>query len=123
MRPSGDHRRSHSSVARALLTTLFLCVACSGGGVHGRYTSKDGAVFNFKSNGKVEVNVPVFGIKGPTQEMDYAFEDGKIMLGPSNMPRTVMPLDEKGCFVFGSEQGFVGGKMCKEGSEDATAGT
>jgi hypothetical protein len=104
--------------ARAIVVILLaVCAACGGNGVRGEYKSDDGVVFNFKPNGKVEVTMSLFGMKGATQEMDYAVEDGKIMLGTADQPRTVMPIDEDGCFVFNA--GLMGGKMCKSDSKEA----
>lgn len=114
MRPSRHVNLSRTPAAHALLATLAIGLACSGAGsVRGEYTSTNGTVFNFKSNGKVEITMTVFGSKTPTQEVDYAVEDAKIMLGPASMPRTVIPIDESGCFVF--DTGLLKDKLCKGG--------
>jgi hypothetical protein len=118
MRPSRHAISGHRPAPRALLLTLVVCLACRSGGVRGEYTSGDGAVFNFKPNGKVEMTMgKIFGMQPPTQELDYAVEDGKIMLGVPGQPRLVIPIDENGCFVF--NMGLTEDKMCKAGSPGA----
>jgi hypothetical protein len=119
MRSSRDKHRDSAFNARPIVAFLALCLACHGGGIKGEYKSSQGGVLNFKSNGKVEVTpAATFGIQGPTQEWDYTFEDGKVILAMPGEPRLVIPVDKNGCLNFNS--GFDSTKMCKAGSEPAT---
>jgi hypothetical protein len=94
---------------------IILSLACSGRGIHGEYKSKQGGVANFKSNGKVEVTpAPTLGVQGPTQEWDYTYEDGKVILAVPGEPRVVIPIDKDGCLNINS--GLDSARLCKAGS-------
>ena len=87
----------------ALGFALLVTVSC-GGGPSGEYADSSGLFkYNFKSGGKVEMTS-----MGGTVELDYAFEDGKVKLGPE-ASRQVLSFDKDGCLDAGA---FVG-KLCK----------
>ncbi len=102
----------------ALLAGL---VACEPSGLRGEYTSRGNPMFDnhvsydFVSNSMVTITT-----MGVTQEMPYALEDGRLLLGPPGAARVVLALDADGCFGLPGGE-LLGVRLCKAESPDGGA--
>ena len=96
-----DSRKARIAAAMVLAALLAAC----GSSLSGTYGSKnDGAQFEFKSNGKVELN-----ILGMIQEASYVVEDRKVKIATAQGVQ-VMNIDAQGCL----DGGFMLGKLCRQ---------
>lgn len=97
-----------SAIRRLALTLaalpLALLVAC-GNSLTGTYGKKGEVSFEFRSNGKVELDVI-----GPVQEATYVVEDGKVKITNGAIGTMVLTIDDKGCL----DGGGLMGKLCKQ---------
>jgi len=96
--------RVHRIVPALLAIPLVLLSAC-GNSLSGSYGKKGGVVFDFHSNGKVELDVI-----GPIQEATYVLEDGKVKITNGSHGTMVLRIDDKGCL----EGGLLFGTLCKQ---------
>jgi len=129
-RVTSARKRSNKTTSRCGLTAApaivaLLVAACGGAQLHGKYfTSKQPAVqfsglveseIEFKSGNKANVIVGVFGMRGPTQEVDYEVR-GKEVTIKSPQGTMVATIADDGCLDFGGALG----KLCKQ-AEQRTA--
>jgi|GEM_PF-2669017 len=123
-------KRSNKTTSRCPLTAApaivaLLVAACGGAQLHGKYfTSKQPAVqfsglveseIEFKSGNKANVIVGVFGMQGPTQEVDYEVR-GKEVTIKSPQGTMVARITNDGCLDFGG----AFGKLCKRAERTAS---
>lgn len=128
-RVASARKRSNKTASRCALTAApaivaLLVAACGGAQLHGKYfTSKQSAVqfsglveseIEFKSGNKANVIVGVFGMRGPTQEVDYEVH-GKEVTIKSPQGTMVATIADDGCLDFGGALG----KLCKQAEQRA----
>ena len=89
----------------ALLVAVGLALSACGNSLSGTYGEKKGVNMEFRSNGKVDLD-----ILGPIQEASYVVEDGKVRITNGNQGTLVLKIDAKGCL----DGGVMFGKLCKQ---------
>lgn len=99
---------SMNTTRRTLAVCALSAAAVLGGcgsGLSGKFGSeKDGADFDFKSGGKVEITV-----LGSTRVGTYTLEDGKVYISAGNETHA-FKFDDAGCI----DGGFLFGKLCRK---------
>ena len=123
-------KRSNKTTSRCALTAApaiaaLVMAACGGTQLHGKYvTSKQHAgqfsglvesEIEFKSGNKANVIVGVFGMQGPTQEVDYEVR-GKEVTIKNPQGTMVARITDDGCLDFGG----AFGKLCKKAERAAS---
>lgn len=95
---------SRLAVLAASIAPCAMLAACSDS-LSGTYGKKGEVNFEFRSNGKVELDV-----LGPIQEATYVVEDGKVKITNGNQGTMVLKIDDKGCL----DGGIMLGTLCKQ---------
>jgi hypothetical protein len=115
---------SRCALTIALVVGALIMAACGGPQLHGKYfTAKQPGVqfsglvesqIEFKSGNKANVIVGVFGMKGPTQEVDYEVHGNEVTI-KSAQGTMVATIAGDGCLDFGG----AFGKLCKRPEQRA----